>query len=35
MKQCPVDVVKFFHAPYGKSKAQATVQKFLSIFKKM
>ena len=35
MKQCPVDVVKFFHAPYGKSKAQATVQKVLSIFKKM
>lgn len=35
MKQRPVDVVKFFHAPYGKSKAQATVQKVLSIFKKM
>ncbi len=35
MKQCPVDVVKFFHAPYGKSKAQAAIQKILSIFKKM
>ena len=35
MKQRRIDVVKFFHAPYGKSKAQSTVQKILCFIKKM
>ena len=35
MKQCGFDVIRFFRAPYGKTRAQTTIQKALRFIKKM